>query len=814
MKVLLSWLSEFADFYSLDKEGGPDEISDALVKTLADAMNNLGLVVEEIDKVGGNLDAVFVAKVVEIEAIKGADKIRRVIVDVGDKGEIQVVCGAFNFVVGDYVPYAAIGAALPNGLTIKAAKMRGVDSFGMLCSKTELRLGADSSGLMILDRALILGTPIAEALSIRPDVLFDLAIEANRPDANSVIGVARDLAAHFRLPFCQPMAVSFDVGKDDSLKLAQVTDLDLCDRLLLARIGDVSKLKIKEFVPLRLELCGMRSINPIVDASNYVMLELGQPTHPYDATKLASGVVSVRAAKPTDELVTLDGVVRKLASDQRDGFLDIVIVDSKDEVVGLGGIMGGESSEISDSTESVLLEIAHFNSSTIAKTSKRLQLRSEASARFERGVDLELPPIALARFCELLDTSPSAVLEVVPLAFEPKRVKLRFERLNSYLNHEFMIDEVKGLLEPIGFGVVPMGADLSITVPSFRPDCSIEVDIIEEVARHYGYSKVDKLRLNPPQVGGLNRRQKLRREIRGFARDNGFYEMWGSSMLSPTEHSPFGISDQAVALSNPLAREESVLRRSLLPSMARALVRNSNRQITPIRLFEMGKVFEPRVTEEGLPLETERMAFLLTSPESATDEMTRILGLCYGFFKLPQPILDSPTVLHEESIMTSWPILHSTRSAAVVSDGTPIGVLGELDRDLVAALTSNTTKDRVAYLELDLGLIFAQLPGAVQAKAVSAFPPSEFDLAFLVPDSVGAQEMVNAVRSSAGEFCESAYLFDSYKSKEMGEGIKSLAVKIRLQNPNATVTDTEIQDAIARIASDMDMSFGAKLRTV
>jgi phenylalanyl-tRNA synthetase beta chain len=386
--------------------------------------------------------------------------------------------------------------------------------------------------------------------------------------------------------------------------------------------------------------------------------------------------------------------------------------------------------------------------------------------------------------------------------------------LNSYLYDDFIIDEVKALLEPIGFGVIPMGEDLSVTVPSFRPDCSIEVDIIEEVARHYGYSKVDKLRLNPPQVGGLTRQQKLRRGIRAFARDNGFNEMWGSSMLSPTEHSPFGISDQAIALSNPLAREESVLRRSLLPSVARALVHNSNRQISPIRLFELGKVFEPRVTEEGLPLETERLEFLLTSPESATNEMTRILGLCFGFFKLPQPTLDTPTVLNGESILTSWPMLHPTRSAAVVSDGIPIGVLGELDRDLIAALTSNTTKDRVAYLELDLGLIFMQLPGAVQAKAVSAFPPSEFDLAFFVPDTVGAQEMVNAVRSSVGEFCESVYLFDSYKSKEMGEGIKSLAVKIRLQNPAATVTDKEIQDAIARVASHMDTSFGAKLRTV
>lgn len=814
MKVLLSWLSEFADFYSLDKNGGPDQISDALVKTLVEAMNNLGLVVEEVDKVGGSLDSVYVSKVLEITAIKGADKIRRVIVDVGEKGEIQVVCGAFNFVVGDYVPYAAIGAALPNGQSIKAAKMRGVDSFGMLCSNSELRLGADSGGLRILDRALIPGTPIAEALSIQPDVLFDLAIEANRPDANSVIGVARDLAAHFRLPFCQPVGASFDVKEDDGLKLARVTDLGLCDRLLLAKFESASKLKLKEFVPLRLELCGMRSINPIVDASNYVMLELGQPTHPYDATKLASQVVSVRAAKPSDELVTLDNVVRKLASDQQDGFSDIVIVDANDEVVGLGGIMGGESSEISDSTESVLLELAHFDSSTIAKTSKRLQLRSEASARFERGVDPELPPIALARFCELLSTSPSAMLEIVPYAFEPKQVKLRFERLNSYLNHKFLIDEVESLLEPIGFGVIPMDGDLLVTVPSFRPDCSIEVDIIEEVARHYGYSKIDRLRLNPPQVGGLTRQQKLRRGLRAFARDNGFNEMWGSSMLSPAEHLPFGISDQAIALSNPLAREESVLRRSLLPSMARALVYNANRQISPIRLFELGNVFEPRMTEEGLPLETERLAFLLTSPESATNEVTRILGLCFGFFKLPCPTLDAPTVLDGKSILTSWPKLHPTRSAAVVSDGVPVGVLGELDRELVTALTSNTTKERVAYLELDLGLIFAQLPGAVQAKAVSAFPPSEFDLAFFVPDTISAQEMVNVVRSSVGEFCESVYLFDSYKSREMGEGIKSLAVKIRLQNPTATVTDKEIQDAIARVALQMDISFGAKLRTV
>ncbi len=813
MKVLLSWLSEFADFYSLDDDSGPDAVSDALVGTLADAMNNLGLVVEEIDRIGENLDLVYVAKVIEIEAIKGADRIRRVIVDVGNQGEIQVVCGAFNFVVGDYVPYAAIGAALPNGLKIKAAKMRGVDSFGMLCSKTELRLGSDAGGLMLLDKALLPGTPIAEALSIKPDILFDLAIEANRPDANSVIGVARDLAAHFRLPFCQPSSRVFEMTADDELKRAKVLDESLCDRLLLAKIEGASRLRVKGFVPLRLELCGMRSISPVVDASNYVMLELGQPTHPYDADKLPSKVVSVRAAEPFDELVTLDNVVRKLAVDKDNGSGDIVIVDSDDRVVGLAGIMGGESSEISDSTDSVLLELAHFEPSTIARTSKRMQLRSEASARFERGVDPELPPIALARFCELLEAKPSAMLEVVPYLFEPERVKVRFAKLNSYLNHEFLIDEVKGLLEPIGFGVVPLEEDLLVTVPSFRPDCAIEVDIIEEVARHYGYSRVDKLRLNPPQVGGLTRQQKLRRGIRAFARDNGFNEMWGSSMLSPSEHSPFGISDQAISLSNPLAKEESVLRRSLLPSMARALVHNSNRQNFPIRLFEIGKVFEPKATEEGLPLETERLAFLLTRPDSAIDEMTRLLGLCFGFFKLPPPLLDTANVLHSGSVLTSWPKLHPTRSAAVVCNSIPAGILGELDRDLVATLTSNTTKDRVAYLELDLGVLFSQLPGAIQAKPISPFPPSEFDLAFLVPETVGAQEVVRAIRSSVGELCESVYLFDSYKSKELGEATKSLAVKIRLQNQTATVTEKEIQDVIARVASDMSATFDAKLRT-
>ncbi len=813
MKILLSWLSEFADFDRVDPTGSSGAFTDTLVSRLVDGMNNLGLVVEGVEWVGRDLDDVYVAKVLEVEAIPKADKIRRVLADVGSLGEIQVVCGAFNFGVGDFVPYAAIGAKLPNGVEIKAAKMRGTDSFGMLCSPTELKLGAESGGLMLLDPGLKPGEKLADALGIVPDVLFDLAIEANRPDANSVIGVARDLAAWFDLEFRAPTARRQvqTLKKDAKLELSVIEDPSICDRFLLATFSNMSSCKVPSFVGTRLEMCGMRSINPVVDASNYVMLELGQPTHPYDRSRLDGEVVSVRRARVAEVLVTLDGTVRTLGVGE--SVTDVVITDGSDNPVGLAGIMGGESSEISAETDSVLLELAHFDSKTIARTSKRLQLRSEASARFERGVDPELPELALWRFVELLGVEPDSIHEAIPYHHQELEIVVRPARLALYLGRDFSAEEISHLIDPIGFKVRQSDGAFLVTVPSFRPDCSIEEDVIEEIGRHFGYANIERRYLASPQVGRLTAEQRSRRNIRAFGRDAGYFEAWGPSMVGPGEHAPFGIPGEGVELDNPLAAEESVLRRSLLPGLVRALAFNAGRRISSVRLFEIGKVFEPGMTDEGLPFESERVAFLAVDAVDAALEVVHTLRRLMALLRVGPIVFEVPDHhLVVESVM-AWPKLHPTRSNSVFIGGKLVGVVGELEPDIVADLTAGNVKDRVGYFELDLNEIFTLGKRTDSAIPVTSFPSSDVDMAFLVAYHYDAQTVADAIVASAGELCESVTLFDSYSSTVLGDGIRSLGFTIRLSSMNKTLTDSEIQQVISVVSEDLHQRFGATLRS-
>ncbi|NNN16350.1 MAG: phenylalanine--tRNA ligase subunit beta [Acidimicrobiaceae bacterium] len=813
MKVLLSWLSEFADFERADPSLSSGAPTEELISKLVDGMNNLGLVVEGVEWVGRDLDDVYVAKVLEVDAIPKADKIRRVLADVGALGEIQVVCGAFNFGVGDFVPYAAIGAKLPNGVEIRAAKMRGTDSFGMLCSPTELKLGAESGGLMLLDQSLKPGEKLADALGIVPDVLFDLAIEANRPDANSVIGVARDLAAWFDLEFRAPAARPHgqDLHKDAALELSVIEDPSICDRFLLATFSNMSSCKVASFVGTRLELCGMRSINPVVDASNYVMLELGQPTHPYDRSRLDGGVVSVRRARVAEALVTLDGTVRTLGVG--DSVTDVVITDGSDSPVGLAGIMGGESSEISSDTDSVLLELAHFDSKTIARSSKRLQLRSEASARFERGVDPELPRLALQRFAELLGVEPDSVYEATPYNHAETEILVRPARLALYLGRDFSAGEISNLISPIGFKVEERDGIFLVTVPSFRPDCSIEEDVIEEIARHFGYANIERRYLTSPKVGRLTTEQRSRRSIRAFGRDAGYFEAWGPSMVGPGEHSPFGITGEGVELDNPLAVEESVLRRSLLPGLVRALSFNAGRRISPVRLFEFGKVFEPGVTDEGLPFESERVGFLATDAEDASLEVVHTLRRLVALLRVGPALFDTPDHHSVGESVMAWPKLHPTRSNSVFIGGRLVGVIGELDPDTVTVLTAGNVKDRVGYFELDLDEIFALEPKSDSATPVTSFPSSDVDMAFLVDYQYDAQTVADAIMASVGDLCESVTLFDSYSSAALGDGIRSLAFTVRLSSLSKTLTDAEIQQVISIVSEDLNHRFGATLRS-
>lgn len=491
MKVLLSWLSELAPF--------PDDDPVAL----GEVMSDLGMAVEEMTVLGEGLDGIVTARVLDLRPHPDADRIQLVDVDAGDGEALQVCCGAFNMSIGDVVPLATIGTTMPGGMEIARRKMRGQWSNGMLCSGSELGLGDDHSGILLLDADTPLGRPVADALVIERDVLYDLEINGNRPDASSVVGVARDLAARLRLPFSPPDPVGRSHGPAAATRAAvELVDADLCGRFVATVLDGVRVGPSPRWLANRLTALGMRPINSVVDVSNYVMLELGQPNHTYDLARVPGGHLRVRWARDGEQIETLDGVVRTLRS--RDG----VIADRDDRAIGIAGVMGGASTEISASTTSVLLEMAWWDPLTVAVSSKLLNLRSEASARFERGTDPEGIERALARFVDLLDqvtdgdvTASSTPIDERGDLPAAARVDLRVARTNALLGTDLSAEEITGYLEPIGFGVgAPADGVLEVTVPTFRPDTTTETDVIEEVARHHGYSRISPeclVRLSP-----------------------------------------------------------------------------------------------------------------------------------------------------------------------------------------------------------------------------------------------------------------------------------------------------------------------------
>lgn len=814
MRAPLSWLRDFAPF-DLDPVA------------LAGTLDDLGLVVEGMERVGEGLESIVVARVDEIAAISGADRIRLVTVDAGN-GPLEVVCGAWNFAVGDLVPLAPVGAILPGGMEIARRKMKGVTSNGMLCSGRELGLSEDHEGILVLNdvEGVRPGLALTEALGIEPDVVFDIAVEGNRPDAWCMAGVARDLAGRLRIPFSLPdPAPAPSLGRAVStLASLEVEATDLCPRMVVRVIEGVAIGPSPRWMARRLLLAGMRPINQVVDVSNYVMLELGQPNHPYDLDRLPGAGLLVRRARPGERLVTLDGVERVLGTPGRglgDTGEDCLICDADGEPVGVGGVMGGARAEIGQATSRILLEAAYFTPMAVARTSKRLGLRTEASARFERGCDPWGIDRAVARFCELLDAPVAdGSIDVRGVVPQPLRVAVPVRRIEGLLGIAVGGDEAASLLEPLGFGCELDGDTLSVTVPTNRPDVRPEprgvADVIEEVGRTFGYSRIPRRTPSWPAPGGLTAYQKDRRATADVLAGLGALESWTPSMVDDADHGRMGLSGPAVAIANPMAREEGWLRRSMLPGLVRALVHNANRRQGEVRLFEVGTVFshpsesgrEARGGSGGataalLPGERE----LLSAAFAAEGDDARMATAAWCV--LSEALrLEAVEIVADESV----PGLHPTRTARLEAAGGRIGVVGEVDP--AVAESFGLSGQRVGWMELDLGLLLdrnvtPRRPDAV--RSVSRFPSSDVDLAFVVPDEVPASRIGRAVAAAGGSVLESLTLFDVYRGQGVPDGSRSLAYRLRFCALDRTLTDEEV-GALRQAAIDAAAAEGATLR--
>lgn len=794
MFVPLSWIREYVDL--------GDVGLDDLVVILAE----LGLAVESVDHIGGGLDHVVVARVMEIGSIEGADKIRVVQVDDGGGpgATVQVVCGAWNFEVGDVVPFARVGAVLPGDFAIGQRKMKGVVSDGMLCAADELGL-ADSSnddGIWLLDRSLVPGTAFAEAMGIEADAVLELEINANRPDAMSMVGVARDLAARLGTELRIPQPQIAEDGRSvDALGSVEVDATDVCGRFVTRVISNVTVGPSPEWMARRLSLAGMRPINNVVDVSNYVMLELGQPNHAYDLSRLGGQGLRVRRARQGETLVTLDDVERRLAQE------DLLICDAKDTAVGLAGIMGGASSEIDDDTTEVLLESAWFDSRTIAVTSKRLGLRSEASARFERGTDPEMAALAAARFCELLslcsESTPSVAHGVIDYRNEGilrEPVRLGTARVNALLGTSLGDREIGGHLQALGFGVETIEDGVqSVQIPSWRPDCSVEVDLIEEVARLHGYTTIGTSVPASPHFGRLSSYQRERRTVREILVGAGISEAWCTTFLAPIELQRLGLAiDEALVVANPLVAEEALLRTSLMPGLLSSIAYNESHRNAGVGLFEIGRIFRrPSDHNAQLPDEREMLGVALCgSDASVAVQVWKLIEQGLGFS-------DCGLVADTSAG------LHPARSAQITCGGTEVGWVGEVDPSSLDALG---IRERVGWLEVELPLLLELPHGAGIYRPISRYPSSDVDLAFVVDNAIPAGDVEATLRRAGGELALSVDLFDVYRGHGVPDDHRSLAYTIRFQAGDHTLTDAEVGAARIRLIDAVKTDHGAALR--
>ena len=788
MKVLLSWLRDFAPI-----EGDP--------VALGEQLSDLGLAVESLDRVGEGLAGVDVVRVLATRPHPNADKVQLVDVDTGDGEALQIVCGAFNFAVGDLVPLATIGAKLPNGMEIARRKVRGEWSNGMLCASDELGLGADHSGILVLPANLAVGVPFAEAMGIEPDVLYDLEVNPNRPDAMSVAGVARDLAARLDVPFTLPEPVVDERPKDLMAGVTvEIADPDLCGRFTVRVLRGVQVGPSDPKVARRLTLMGMRPINNVVDASNYLMLELGQPNHTYDLHRVARRGFRVRRARADETIVTLDDVERTLTTD------DLLICDGEDAPVGIGGVMGGADTEIDEATTDVLVEMAWFLPLAVARTSRRQKLRSEASARFERGCDPEAPDLAHRRLAELLAPSGAWIEAGTADARGqlPNRepVRVRAERVNRLLGSDLKAGEMVHLLEPIGFTArraEHTARDLDVVIPSWRYDSSTEIDVIEEIARLYGYSNLGRTVPSSAHTGRLTPHQRDRRHLRALMVGLGLSEALPLPFLAPGDLERFGLPG-GIEIANPLDAKESILRTSLLPGLVGALAINAKRRNTGVRLWEIGHVFlpGPSPTEAGLPDEREHLGAALGGHDAAA---------AVHVWRAVEEALAVPDV---RVVNGTMPGLHPTRSARLVGPGdVVVGAVGEVDPDVVA---SYGIGERVGWVELDLVSLLALPHGEARYRPISRYPSSDIDLAFEVDEAVPAPDVEATLRDTAGDLLAWIKLFDVYRGTGISDGRRSLAYALRLEAQDHTLTDAEVAEVRQRCIDAVQAAHLATLR--
>lgn len=797
MNISMKWLKDYVD---IDENMSIDEFCDAMTMS--------GTKVETYEVLGKEITNVVIGKILEIEKHPDADKLVVTKVDVGEE-VLQIVTGANNITVGDIIPVAKVGATLADNLKIKKGKLRGVASNGMMCSVEELGLSredfseAPEDGIYIFAEEKPLGSDVRQYFGL-DDIVVEYEITSNRPDSFSVLGVAREVAATFHKKLKMP-EISYDTHEgnvNDQMKVG-IENAGLCKRFVGRIVKDVKIEESPKWLKDKLRSCGVRPINNLVDITNFIMLELGQPMHAYDMDRLDFNEINVRNAKQGEKIVTLDGEERTLEE-------SMLVIADKEKPIGIAGIMGGEHTKVLSDTKTIFFESANFDGTSIRKSSKKLGLRTDASGKYEKHLDPNVTILAMDRACQLIEMLGAGkviegTIDVYPNVREEVEVTYDTAAINKLLGTKIAKEEMESIFERLTFKVDSTTS--TVKIPTYRPDIGHNADLAEEVARIYGYDNIPvTLATGTPTVGKKNQKQKIEDIAKRMMEATGISEALTYSFESKKVYDKLMITEnhplyQHATITNPLGEDFSVMRTTTLNGMLSSLATNYKYRNENVRLYEIGKTYIPK----SLPL-----------TEYPIEKEYITIGM-YGsvdFFETKGVVETLLTRLGitedvEYSKEVNMPFLHPGRKATICYEDTQLGYLGEVHPSVTEAYGIGE-KTYVAILDMEALTKKANLNRSF--KAVPKFPAVNRDLALLVKEDIMVGELEKVMKAKGGKNLESLQLFDVYQGKQIEEGYKSVAYAITFRATDRTLAEEEINGAMKRILKGLEAELGVTIR--